>query len=252
MTTIDEPQEAAAAAPPGYFATSRTARWGFLMALPLVGLYEWGIVMDDAQVRISAEVWMRMPLQWFGIAEIYLIPALVILIGLFIFIRDRNKPISLKPRHAALMIAESAIYAAAFAVVVGQATAYLLNLSVPTQEAEGLSLLTEIVLSIGAGIYEELLFRVILVGVLFWGLRLLLPNAAKWIPYTGAAIVGALAFSLMHYVGSHGDPLELASFTYRAIGGLVLNVIYLTRGFGVAAWTHALYDVYVVAGVFGG
>jgi uncharacterized membrane protein YjjP (DUF1212 family) len=61
-----------------------------------------------------------------------------------------------------------------------------------------------------------------------------------------AAIVGALVFSAFHYVGEYGDPLELASFTYRAIAGLVFSGMYLVRGFGITAWTHALYDVYVM------
>lgn len=240
---------------PGYFAASRTARWGFIMALPLIALYEWGIVAvnrgDDTPVRITAEVWLRIPIQMTGIPEIYMVPALVVLIGLFIFIRGRHLPISYRPMYPLLMIIESAIYAVGLAFVAGQATELLLNLSAVTQEAEQLSWTTEMVLSIGAGIYEELLFRVILVGFTFLVLRAALPNAKKWVPYTLAAVAGALLFSLVHYLGPHGDPLELTSYTYRVLGGLILNVIFLTRGFGVAAWTHALYDVYVVSGFFG-
>ena len=43
-----------------------------------------------------------------------------------------------------------------------------------------------------------------------------------------------------------GDLFTLNSFTYRFIFGLILNGLYLARGFGVAAWTHALYDVMVI------
>ena len=255
MTSTDSSDPGSLGHTPGYFATSRTARWGFVMALPLIAFYEWGIVAvnrgDDTPVRISAEMWMRIPLQWTGIPEVYLVPALVVLVGLFLFIRGRSQPISWRPLYAGLTILESAVYGVAIAFVAGQATALLLDLSAVWQDAEQMSWTTELVLSVGAGIYEELLFRVILVGLLFLVFRAAMPNARKWVPYTAAAIIGALLFSLVHYIGTYGDPLELASFTYRAMAGLVLNVIFLTRGFGVAAWTHALYDVFVVFGMFG-
>ena len=47
-------------------------------------------------------------------------------------------------------------------------------------------------------------------------------------------------------MGSMGDYFTLDSFLFRFLFGLILNGIYVTRGFGVAAWTHALYDVIVV------
>jgi len=255
MTQADAPERVASDPVTRYFLASRTAQWGFIMALPLIALYEWGIVVVnrgmEEPLRITAEMWMRIPLQMTGISEIYLVPVLVILVGLFIFIRGRHNPVRLKPGYAGLMIVESAIYGFSLAYIAGQATALVLNLSATGQDAEQLAWVQNLVLSIGAGIYEELLFRVILVGLLYLVLRMALPESQGWLAYTLAAIVGALLFSLVHYIGSHGDPLELASFTYRAAGGLFLNFLFLARGFGIAAWTHALYDVYVVSGVFG-
>ena len=104
-------------------------------------------------------------------------------------------------------------------------------------------------ISLGAGIYEELLFRVLLVGALAW----LAGRLFGW--SAGAAgvfatLVGALIFSAFHYVGPYGDQLELASFTFRAIAGVLFSGLYLLRGFGITAWTHALYDVFLaVAGI---
>jgi membrane protease YdiL (CAAX protease family) len=102
-----------------------------------------------------------------------------------------------------------------------------------------------LMLALGAGLYEELLFRVLLVGGLAAGLRWV---AGLTVPVAGviAAVIGAAVFSAFHYVGEYGDPWELASFTYRAIAGLVFSGLYLTRGFGITAWTHAMYDVYVM------
>ena len=60
-----------------------------------------------------------------------------------------------------------------------------------------------------------------------------------------AAVLGALIFSQFHYVGPYGDPWELGSFTFRAVAGLLFSGLYLTRGLGITAWTHALYDVFL-------
>jgi hypothetical protein len=99
--------------------------------------------------------------------------------------------------------------------------------------------------SLGAGLYEELLFRVLLVS----GFSFLVRKAFGWRPWVaGASAVGvaALIFSAFHYVGPYGDRLELQSFMFRFLGGLVFSVIYLLRGFGIVAWTHALYDVFLL------
>jgi hypothetical protein len=100
-------------------------------------------------------------------------------------------------------------------------------------------------LSLGAGIYEELLFRVLLVGLFAWiGRRVL--GFRPLIAGTSAAIAGALIFSAFHYIGPFGDPWQLYSFVFRTIAGLFFSALYLTRGFGITAWTHALYDVFLV------
>ena len=112
-----------------------------------------------------------------------------------------------------------------------------------------MGLFAQLSLSLGAGLYEELVFRVILVGGLFWLLNRL--GAERRAAYVVAALVGALLFSAVHYVGVFGDPFEVGSFLFRFLFGLAMNVLFLVRGFGVAAWTHALYDVMVVTNLLG-
>ena len=58
-----------------------------------------------------------------------------------------------------------------------------------------------------------------------------------------AVALSALIFSAFHYVGSLGDTFTVASFTFRAIAGLAFSALYVTRGLGITAWTHALYDI---------
>ena len=82
--------------------------------------------------------------------------------------------------------------------------------------------------------------------LVFTGLALLARRVFGWRPLAAgvfAAVLGALIFSLFHYIGPYGDDLTVGSFTFRAIAGLLFSGLYLLRGFGIAAWSHALYDV---------
>jgi hypothetical protein len=170
-------------------------------------------------------------------------------------VRDRRRGGPIEPRIFVLMLAESVVYALLFGLVVGTLTGLLLGGLVAApgmrlvagQTPATLSLPTQLMISLGAGIYEELLFRVLLVGALAWGGRRLLgwgPRGAGVM----ATLVGALVFSAFHYIGPYGDPLDLPSFTFRTLAGLVFSAMYLLRGFGITAWTHALYDVFLTLG----
>jgi hypothetical protein len=61
-----------------------------------------------------------------------------------------------------------------------------------------------------------------------------------------AVVGGAALFSAAHYVGAYGDPFTLDSFTFRFIAGLFFSALYVVRGFGITAWTHALYDAFLL------
>ncbi len=104
-----------------------------------------------------------------------------------------------------------------------------------------------LVLSAGAGLHEELVFRVLLMGGL---VRLFaLPNmplgrvaGALW-----ALVISSLIFSLVHHVGPSGEVFTSFAFIYRTLAGLIFGTLFWLRGFAVAAWTHAIYDVFVLA-----
>jgi hypothetical protein len=59
-------------------------------------------------------------------------------------------------------------------------------------------------------------------------------------------LVSSALFSAAHHVGPLGDPLRLGVFTYRMLAGIVFGLIFWFRGFAVAVYTHALYDMYVM------
>jgi membrane protease YdiL (CAAX protease family) len=117
-----------------------------------------------------------------------------------------------------------------------------------------------LVMSLGAGFYEELAFRVLLFGlgakVFVWlfarepyGVVGNVPRHLTVRAFAVAlawALVSAVLFSGVHYVGAFGDAFELPSFVFRLVLGLVLTTIFVTRGFAAAVWAHSLYDIWVL------
>jgi hypothetical protein len=105
-------------------------------------------------------------------------------------------------------------------------------------------------MSLGAGFYEEAVFRVGLYGA---GAALLLflfnvsSAAYKFILRMVWATLAACIFSGWHYVGDLSESFDLTTFSFRAVCGLVFTLIYQFRGFAPAVWTHALYDLWVLS-----
>jgi membrane protease YdiL (CAAX protease family) len=58
-------------------------------------------------------------------------------------------------------------------------------------------------------------------------------------------VASSLLFAAAHYVGPLGDAFDLYSFTFRTLAGMFFAILFVVRGFGIAAGTHALYDVLV-------
>jgi hypothetical protein len=236
-----------------YWQLSRSPRYTILFAAPLVLAYEglaW-LLQGSATsgIRNGADVLLKsLFLSLGGARGLLLFDAILIGVGVTLVWRDRGP---LRPRIFLGMAAEAIGLALIFGMVAGLLTSLLLRgpsaLAVGGLKDFGLS--TQVMLSLGAGIYEELLFRVILVSGLAW----LAKRAFGWLPGASAAfavIAGALVFSAFHYVGPYGDTWQLQSFVFRFIAGLLFSGLFVLRGFGITAWTHSLYDIFLsVAGV---
>ncbi len=231
-----------------YHQTTRSATYGFLSALPLLVLYETLIVWANADastpVRIGAELWLKSLLPPLGAAGHLALGGIVLAVGVAVFWAERHRDLPLRTGYFCGLIAESALYAVLVAALISRLVGLVFAAAPPPVG----DLWTQLALSIGAGLYEELVFRVLLVGGLAWVFRRLTGASAA---YAAAAVLGALLFSAVHYTGPLGDAFALSSFAFRFLFGLALNVLFLGRGFGVAAWTHALYDVFLVTSLGG-
>jgi hypothetical protein len=233
-----------------YWQASRAPRYSLLFALPLLAFYEILAAAVPAGpqggVRNGADVLLQAVFIWLaGSWGPRLFMICLIGAGLWLVAKDlRAHPGGLRAAVFGTMLVESVALALVFGIVVGGLTAALLGQPPPLFLQRGVQLGrgTVLMLSLGAGIYEELLFRVLLVGLFAWVARRVL-GLQPLIAGTSAAVAGALVFSAFHYVGPYGDAWELYSFVFRTIAGLFFSALYLTRGFGITAWTHALYDV---------
>jgi hypothetical protein len=235
-----------------YFELTRTLTYSLLFAAPLLLSYELGALllarMDPAALRNGADVLLRSLLAAGGIQGTAAFTGLLFAIAVILVILERRrKRVPLRVTPFLGMAAESALYALLFGTVIGTMTSWLLGGGIPLAIGEGplasLSVSEGVVLSLGAGLYEELVFRVMLVG----GLWAVFRSSGLTRRRAGvfAALLAALIFSGFHYIGPYGDQWAMASFTFRFLAGLAFSVLFLLRGFGIAAWTHALYDVLI-------
>ncbi|MCJ8330200.1 MAG: CPBP family intramembrane metalloprotease [Lentisphaeria bacterium] len=232
-----------------YFKSSRSGTYGFLAAIPLVLIYEFVMFSSNSQIQVSSGAWIKTFLGNINIIGNLALFLALITMGVIIYTNERKEEYDLKLSYFGGMIAESIILAPIFAVTVGWITYELLNpqelvgLSAATQEL-GTSRFVLFGLSCGAGVYEEFLFRVLLFGSLLLVMTRFV--GSKWISFIIAAIVSSLIFSWIHYLGPMGDTFQWTSFIFRAIAGLAFTILYKLRGFGIAAWTHAIYDIMVL------
>jgi hypothetical protein len=212
--------------------------------------------LDVAGVRNGADVLLKsLFLTLGGRTGMALFGALLVGGGAALVWRDIKKSGRLQPRFFWFMLAESVLYALVFGVVAATLTSLLLpamtaGAPLPVWPAAALadfSLPVQLMISLGAGIYEELLFRVLLVS----GLALVAIRLFQWHgTRVGifAVVTSALIFAAFHYVGPYREPFAIGSFTFRTVAGLLFSGLYVLRGFGITAWTHALYDVFLAVG----
>ena len=242
-----------AAAPRTYWRQSRAHRYSLLFALPLLVAYETMAAMlghgEPQAIRNGADVLIKSVfIALLGAHGPLVFGAILIGFSVWLVVRDmRAHGTRLSPRVFVGMTGESIALALLFGVVVSAVTTQLLApfAAIVQTPMEELGFGTQLMVSLGAGLYEELLFRVLLVGAIAAvGTKLL-----RWRPATAAVVaigIGALIFSAFHYMGPFGERLEAASFTFRLIAGIFFSALFVTRGFGITAWTHALYDVFLL------
>ncbi len=232
-----------------YLDDSKNIYNSLILIIPLFILYQVGVMMTGG-VRNGVDFMTDVMWSVAGATQLnYLLLNLGILLifAAFLFLRRKQTTFNLKLWP--LVLAESTVYAFFFgAAVIGAMSALGLDVLLSTGDGSQIAtmgIFTKFVLSIGAGLYEELVFRLFLMGGMFWaGVRLL--NFPRWLSALAALILSSVIFSAIHHVGSMGEPFVLGTFMFRVFAGMLLAAIFHLRGFAVAVYTHAIYDIIVL------
>jgi hypothetical protein len=222
--------------------TLKSDAWTDLaLTLPIFLVYHLGVAF--LPVRNAADP-VTQELKALASASLLTYAGLTLAIGaafvMVLIVLGRGK--ALDKRRFLYIALEGALYA----ILMRFAGAYAVG-SLRLGPPEGGGIFSNVVMSLGAGFYEEIAFRVGLFGLGALVLRRLLGEGTKRVVAICAwAICAAMVFSGWHYVGDLGDSFQLSSFVFRAVCGLTLTGIYALRGFAPAVWTHALYDIWVL------
>lgn len=240
---MNKPDEVSSKA---YFTHSRSLLYSYLCSLPLLVIYEILIHFTQprhgAMVRLTVDIWFIRLASFTGYPVLDVILLVVALIGLIVLYKERSKLPHLRLVYFLGLGIEAFIYAVFLMLILSAFVGMLLQI-VPPGSVGKLPFLERIALSVGAGLYEELFFRVFLVTGFIYLFNLIMDK--KWLIYTISILVASCIFSLVHYLGALGDPFSMRTFLFRFLFGIALSIIYWWRGFGAAAWTHSIYDILV-------
>ena len=221
-----------------YLKETRRPIYSAALVLPFFLIYHTGIFFLKTTYINGADALIMQLLAMFSVRSAFASALFLLLCFAAWQIRSGASWKIQLPRLIA-MLAESMLFAVLLFFLLGWAGAHL---SKPP--GASLGVVERLVLYCGAGIYEELVFR----GFLLGSLLLLLTRVAG-MRRPAAAVLGAalaaLLFSAFHYLGPAADSFTLAGFAQRAFGGLYFSCLFVTRGFGITAASHALYDILV-------
>ena len=221
----------------------------FVFIIPILLAYEFAcIAFDQTSVRTGVDQWLHQMLANFGIGHAIILP--VVTAGTLLFLHHRKQDNwQLKPRVFVGMLVESVGLGL---ILFFAANAYHLLFSDMVMESTNFTILSEqstvrwwasTVGYFGAGIYEELIFRLILfTGVIELAFKL---TGKQIVALFAALLLTSLFFALSHYnvLNPAGNVFEFNTFLFRFLASIMFCIVFLFRGFGVAVGTHVAYDV---------
>lgn len=237
---------------PYWLATHRPLS-GLYFILPLVIAYELALLAMQLGLfglanPVLAYQLVHDAFSWFGATRLWLPGLAVPIIFLFWHLSTRE-PWAIRPHVVSGMWMESFLLAVPIFALHGLLAEQLLAAGGTVLTAGSLDvgtwqrLLSSLTLSIGAGIYEELVFRLVLMAI-FSMLICDLCCLPRWVGLSVGAVASGLIFSMYHYMGA--ESYAPHSFYFRWLAGVYLAAIFCLRGFGMAVGTHAAYDILAV------
>ncbi len=241
-----------------YWQQSRLPWPSLVFLMPMLIAYELGVIWvggrNASEIRSGADIWLRGGLEAVGLGVGWL-PPLLVVVGLLTWQWIERHPWRVSLETLAGMFAESVVFAFLL-LLLGQLQSRVFSLADATRddvlgEMRWLVALTPTEAAtfaralgyVGAGIYEEVLFRLALLPASIFVLRQPLMLRAWATPL--AVLITSLLFSAAHHAGPSGEPFDLFRFCFRALAGGIFAGLFVLRGFGITAGSHALYDLLV-------
>ncbi len=234
----------------GYWQQSRRPLVSLVFIAPLLLCYEAGVVwLGPEAVRNGADIWLRDFLHWIGFGQYLLLPVATCAV-LLAWHHVAREPWRFRLSVIVTMLLECCLLAALLLLVARLQGRWF---ATPAEDGAGATqaairgseLYGRLIAYCGAGIYEEVLFRLLALPAAAAALRLVgLPRRAA----LGTAVIAtSVLFALAHYnlVSEHGEPFGWYTFTFRTLAGMFFASLFAARGFGIAAGAHAYYDILV-------
>jgi hypothetical protein len=234
-----------------YWTSTRRPLPCLVFVVPLLLAYELGVLWlgggASEALRTGADAWMRQGLAAVGLTDRWLLPSGLV-VGLLAWQAADPRGWRFAPGSLLVMWVESLVLAVALvglSKLVDLGFVWLEHSRGPAVAAlpGARPQAAALVGFLGAGVYEEALFRLALVPALFAALRVLQVPAV--LASTLAITASALLFSLAHHAGTPGESFTWFTFIFRWLAGVYFAWIFVLRGFGIAVGTHTAYDVLV-------
>lgn len=231
-----------------YWNETRRPLVCLVFAAPLLVVYEVGVWTFPQAARNGADVWMRGWLGAVGLSGAVVLPAVVV--GVLLAWHYTSRQPWRVPRGVLLgMVGESVLVGFALRVFARLFAPVFSLFQLPGDDARIAMaagplnrLLQRVIEFIGAGVYEEVLFRLVLLSALIAIFSHQLPRPRAVLL---AAVVSSVMFAAAHHVGALGEDFYFSVFLFRLLAGGLFAAIFLYRGFGIAIGAHAVYDVLV-------
>ncbi len=244
--------------PCSYWEATRRPFPSLLFVAPLAIGYEVAILGLDGEGRVGlrsgADAWMRDGLATAGLSDPWFLPLILGLI-LMGWQLARSHDWRFSPAILGGMIAESLVWAIALLGIgrlIDLGFSFLDHAQIPMlatgaagteKTVAGHPYLIAMIGYVGAGVYEETLFRLMMVPVFYRILRVL--QAPQVLASSWAVVVSALLFAMAHHIGTPGEPFTWYVFVFRWMAGVFFAWVFVLRGFGIAVGTHTAYDILV-------
>jgi hypothetical protein len=238
----------------GYLPATRHPWPCLLFILPMLVAYETGVLClggpHPETIRNGADHWLRCALLVVGVRFFWVPPLLLSLVfAWWTWKRRGDRPGDLVGFLIGILL-DSITIALGLWALSRLLAPLMTQAGVPLSAALDDAPLTvtepglrQVVTYLGAGIYEEALFRLALFTGLVWILRGL--DVAQAPAVALASVASAVLFSTAHHVGPYGQPYTNYLFLFRLTAGLYFALLYQLRGFGIAVGAHACYNLMV-------